>query len=131
MALKKRRTNRSDELGRKSPGNIHPDVRKVGADVKEVSRGIGLDNRVGTKFLHPDYALVVGNPARKTGWISRHGHVMRPGTDGALTCPESGFRYEEIDGVGLRCLDWSEDQPMRPALSKGAQGYKEFKQLSG
>src|SRR6202012_3273963 len=25
---------------------------KVGADVQEVSRGIGLDNRIGTKFLH-------------------------------------------------------------------------------
>ena len=25
---------------------------KVGADVQEVSRGIGLDNRIGSKFLH-------------------------------------------------------------------------------
>ena len=25
---------------------------KIGADVQEVSRGIGLDNRIGTKFLH-------------------------------------------------------------------------------
>src|SRR5262249_48932319 len=25
---------------------------KVGADVQEVARGIGLDNRIGTKFLH-------------------------------------------------------------------------------
>jgi UDPglucose 6-dehydrogenase len=25
---------------------------KVGADVKEVSKGIGLDNRIGGKFLH-------------------------------------------------------------------------------
>ncbi len=22
----------------------------------------------------PDYALMVGNPARKVGWMSRHGH---------------------------------------------------------
>lgn len=78
----------------------------------------------------PDYALVVGNPARRTGWISRHGHVLRPAPDGILTCPESGFRYEEIDGVGLRCLDWGENQPMRPDLSKGVRGYKEFKQAS-
>src|ERR1700754_3980375 len=27
-------------------------AEKVGADVQEVSRGIGLDNRIGTKFLH-------------------------------------------------------------------------------
>ena len=26
---------------------------KAGADVQEVARGIGLDNRIGTKFLHP------------------------------------------------------------------------------
>ena len=26
---------------------------KVGADVREVARGIGLDNRIGPKFLHP------------------------------------------------------------------------------
>jgi UDPglucose 6-dehydrogenase len=26
---------------------------QVGADVQEVARGIGLDNRIGTKFLHP------------------------------------------------------------------------------
>src|SRR5207248_3468038 len=25
---------------------------KVGADVQQVARGIGLDNRIGTKFLH-------------------------------------------------------------------------------
>jgi UDPglucose 6-dehydrogenase len=28
------------------------DLSKVGADVQEVARGIGLDNRIGTKFLH-------------------------------------------------------------------------------
>src|ERR671929_227408 len=26
---------------------------KVGADVRDVARGIGLDNRIGRKFLHP------------------------------------------------------------------------------
>src|ERR1700716_2187480 len=28
-------------------------AEKVGADVQEVARGIGLDNRIGAKFLHP------------------------------------------------------------------------------
>src|SRR4030095_4680256 len=27
-------------------------AEKVGADVQEVARGMGLDNRIGTKFLH-------------------------------------------------------------------------------
>ena len=78
----------------------------------------------------PDYGLVVGNPARRTGWMSRHGHVLKPGTDGVLTCPESGFRYQEMDGAWLRCLDWSEDRPLPPDLSKGVKGYEEFKQTS-
>ena len=26
---------------------------KVGADIQEVAKGIGLDGRIGTKFLHP------------------------------------------------------------------------------
>ena len=78
----------------------------------------------------PDYALVMGNPARRTGWMSRHGHILRPGTDGVLTCPESGFRYQEIDSDHLRCMDWAEDQPLPPDLSKGVKGYEEFKQPS-
>ena len=28
-------------------------AEEVGADVQEVARGIGLDNRIGSKFLHP------------------------------------------------------------------------------
>src|SRR6266550_1900020 len=28
-------------------------AEQVGADVQEIARGIGLDNRIGTKFLHP------------------------------------------------------------------------------
>ena len=26
---------------------------KVGADIRDVARGIGLDKRIGSKFLHP------------------------------------------------------------------------------
>jgi len=39
----------------------------------------------------PDHALVVGNPARQVGWMSRHGE--RLGAD--LVCPASGARYRE------------------------------------
>ena len=75
----------------------------------------------------PDYALVVGNPARQKGWMSRHGHILKPGKDGVLTCPESGFRYKEADGNRLRCLDLGEDEPLPPELSKGVKEYEEFK----
>lgn len=42
----------------------------------------------------PDFALVVGNPARFLGWVSREGE--RLGSD--LTCPRTGERYVETDG---------------------------------
>src|SRR5678815_4536146 len=37
----------------------------------------------------PDFALVVGNPARQMGWMSRHGHRLgAPDADGVMRCPE-------------------------------------------
>ena len=41
----------------------------------------------------PPYALVVGNPARQTGWMSAHGQVLTFDENGQATCPESGERY--------------------------------------
>ena len=50
-----------------------------------------------TKEVKP-YALVVGNPARQTGWMSEFGHKLTFGTDGVAVCPESGERYRLEDG---------------------------------
>lgn len=41
----------------------------------------------------PAYALVVGNPARQTGWMSEYGHKLEFDIDGHATCPESGQKY--------------------------------------
>lgn len=41
----------------------------------------------------PAYALVVGNPARQTGWMSEYGHKLQFGGDGKAICPESGQEY--------------------------------------
>ncbi|MCM1041526.1 MAG: N-acetyltransferase [Bacteroides sp.] len=41
----------------------------------------------------PDYALVVGNPARQTGWVSEYGHKLKFDAQGEAVCPESGQRY--------------------------------------
>jgi UDPglucose 6-dehydrogenase len=42
---------------------------RVGANVQEVARGIGLDNRIGGKFLHAEPAMA--DPAsRRTRWRS-------------------------------------------------------------
>jgi UDP-2-acetamido-3-amino-2,3-dideoxy-glucuronate N-acetyltransferase len=76
----------------------------------------------------PDYALMVGNPARRTGWMSRHGHRLDfPNEDGIMTCPESGYRYKEVQAGVLRCLDLDEESPMPPELSKGTKAYDDFK----
>lgn len=41
----------------------------------------------------PDYALVVGNPARQTGWMSEYGHKLKFNEEGIAICPESGQEY--------------------------------------
>ncbi len=46
----------------------------------------------------PDHALVVGNPARQTGWMSAYGHKLKFDAAGEATCPESGERYRLEDG---------------------------------
>jgi UDP-2-acetamido-3-amino-2,3-dideoxy-glucuronate N-acetyltransferase len=45
------------------------------------------------------YALVVGNPARQTGWMSEFGHKLDFGSDGTAVCPESGERYRLENGT--------------------------------
>jgi UDP-2-acetamido-3-amino-2,3-dideoxy-glucuronate N-acetyltransferase len=67
----------------------------------------------------PDYALMLGVPARRSGWMSRHGHRLpAPDQQGIMICPESGWRYHEESGT-LRCLDWSEDEPLQSGDSHG------------
>ena len=64
----------------------------------------------------PDYALMLGVPAQRKAWMSRHGHRLekRDG-DNNLICPESGWRYQETEPGLLRCLDWPEDKALEPA----------------
>lgn len=45
-----------------------------------------------TKTVLP-YALVVGNPAKQTGWISEYGHKLKFDKNNFATCPESGDNY--------------------------------------
>lgn len=51
-----------------------------------------------TKDVKP-YALVVGNPARQTGWISEFGHKLFFDEKGFAFCTESGERYQLVNGV--------------------------------
>lgn len=47
----------------------------------------------------PDYALVIGNPARQFGWMSEYGHKLQFDQQGEATCPESGERYRLSNGT--------------------------------
>jgi UDP-2-acetamido-3-amino-2,3-dideoxy-glucuronate N-acetyltransferase len=50
-----------------------------------------------TKDVKP-YALVVGNPARQTGWMSEFGHKLMFDSKGYAVCPESEERYHLENG---------------------------------
>lgn len=45
----------------------------------------------------PDYALVVGNPARQIGWVSAYGHRLTFNEQGRAICKESQEVYQLIN----------------------------------
>ena len=45
-----------------------------------------------------DYALVVGNPGKQSGWMSEFGHRLKFDATGHAACEESGQQYELKDG---------------------------------
>jgi UDP-2-acetamido-3-amino-2,3-dideoxy-glucuronate N-acetyltransferase len=47
----------------------------------------------------PDYALVIGNPARQTGWMSECGHKLIFDQSGTAVCEESKEKYALKNGV--------------------------------
>lgn len=51
----------------------------------------------------PDYALVVGNPARQMGWMSEFGHKLVFNKEGKAICGESGEEYL-FDGQTVKKL---------------------------
>lgn len=50
----------------------------------------------------PDYALLVGNPAKQTGWMSEYGHKLSFDLNGKAICKESNQEYELKNGVVKR-----------------------------
>lgn len=76
----------------------------------------------------PDYALILGNPGKQKGWMSRHGHLLKvPDENGIMICPESGFKYQ-LKNDQLRCLNLDEDESLPEELSKSEKTYDEFKE---
>jgi UDP-2-acetamido-3-amino-2,3-dideoxy-glucuronate N-acetyltransferase len=52
----------------------------------------------------PAYGLMAGVPARRIGWMSRHGERLGPG----LVCPATGRRYREIGPDQLKEIEEDE-----------------------
>ncbi len=76
----------------------------------------------------PDYALMVGVPARQRGWVSRHGIPLPPPDEqGIMTCPESGYRYQEVGRGVLRCLDLDEESPLPVDKTVGKVLFRELR----
>ena len=78
----------------------------------------------------PDYALMMGVPAKQAGWMSRHGiRLPEPDGDGVMVCPESGYRYREAEPNVIRCLDLDEEAPLPPDKAVGKMPYDRFRAL--
>jgi UDP-2-acetamido-3-amino-2,3-dideoxy-glucuronate N-acetyltransferase len=61
--------------------------------------------------------------------MSRHGHRLEsPDADGVMRCPETGYRYQEVEAGVLRCLDLDEEAPLPEKFSVGTKSYKELKE---
>ena len=50
----------------------------------------------------PDYALLVGNPAKQIGWMSEFGERLEFDQDGIATCNESGEKYQLNDQIVVK-----------------------------
>jgi UDP-2-acetamido-3-amino-2,3-dideoxy-glucuronate N-acetyltransferase len=89
----------------------------------------------------PDYAVMIGIPARQKGWMSRHGHMLKnPDAEGIMVCPESSLRYQLSETINsksisqnstfaefLRCLDLDEEAPLPDRLAVGTSFYDDLK----
>jgi UDP-2-acetamido-3-amino-2,3-dideoxy-glucuronate N-acetyltransferase len=74
----------------------------------------------------PDYGLILGNPGKLSGFMSRHGHKLYFDENNQAICSESKYRYERA-GEEVRCLDLNEDKPLPDELSVGSETYDSFK----
>ena len=60
----------------------------------------------------PDYALMMGVPAKQYGFMSRHGYKLEPEIDGTWQCPVSKYKYCRKNGE-LHCVDLDEEKAIK------------------
>ena len=82
----------------------------------------------------PDYAFMVGVPARQKGWMSRHGHALeQKQNEEEMVCPESGLKYKleqsgsQDLGPTLSCIDIDEGDALPEDPRSGTKDYQQFK----
>jgi UDP-2-acetamido-3-amino-2,3-dideoxy-glucuronate N-acetyltransferase len=51
-----------------------------------------------SKSVSP-YALMIGNPAQRIGWVSESGHTLKFNDAGKAVCPQTGDQYQLKDDV--------------------------------
>jgi acetyltransferase-like isoleucine patch superfamily enzyme len=81
----------------------------------------------------PDFALVVGVPARRIGWVGRAGVPLVAEGDGGWRCPQTGTCYREHgDGLLEVGSEDGADHSVRPrAAQHGAEGAEQDGQVHG
>ena len=47
----------------------------------------------------PAFALMVGNPARRIGWVSRNGEKLKFDKEGFAICPATGEKYQLVNDI--------------------------------
>lgn len=64
----------------------------------------------------PPYALMVGVPARRDGWVGRAGlRLRRDAATDLWVCPEAGERYRQVDASTLVPVGGETVEPNQPA----------------
>ncbi len=49
-----------------------------------------------------DYALMIGNPAKQSGWMSEYGHRLNFDNNGIAICPESNDKYKLVNDIVVK-----------------------------
>ncbi len=76
----------------------------------------------------PDYAFMIGVPAKQNGWMSRHGQkLLNPDKNGIYVCPEGKLKYKKNTAGQMFCIDIDENEALPDDMSIGKKSYTEFK----
>ena len=69
----------------------------------------------------PNYRLIVGNPGREVGWMSRHGYKLKKQKD-HFVCPATGIKYN-LENKVMSCIDYKETDNLPHELKQVEDSY--------